>query len=870
MKKIKSNKIYTPVLLLLLCLLTAACAENEFSDVAGMAEDGVTIRLVIPSATVTVTRAEGDADETDIENLYVAEYDVNGTCLALRQVDIAKQLTTADGKYQLTLKSLKQGTAEVHILANAASVLETYNNSSLPQQKPDALFSDYKKAPFILWGYVTKEQLRQPNKSVSLIRNVAKATISMDEKIKGNRSIQSWKIVKTANKGSLAPKSYEALSAGNPNITDEDNFDTSVDDTEGTPPLYFFETPVKKGDTNVDTRIVLKSGDKFYTARFLNEEGEQLPLLRNHHYEITVKELDGGYDSEEKALAAPPGNVRLEIKDHNCLITNLVSNGTFELGTCDTVRVVSDGGTDDKSAYFVIMCGKDVEFPADESPKVKVEKEEEVWIKDLQITEDATTADAYSSAGKKYTLSFSFGKNPTEKPRQGNIIISFRTLTGSICIEQAGSNLKKERPTTIFGLVGDDAATGRDYIKFLTQTVNGVSADAMGGRGVRNNGLQLGIGPDNNYTYKIEKKERDKVTLSSQKIKVTEKEEYFIIEAIKTDDSETWMNESLVIETADGTTISYDLYHNGIFWQLPKELNYEKEEAWCYYEMVESDIEGLEDIWMLDRNIGATSVNDAGYHCLLIEGNKTEPIAGICPPGFTLPSASLWKSILPKLKTETRYNADGSSYQSIELGSEDEKGIRFPLGGFNNGFTVENEGIGYYWSQTPVSGNQGFDANSAEYGYWYNIARVSTGGSGLLSIRYVGGSNGETDGHYKHLSTRCVLDNGKVTDKNRLTIHDERDNYSAALYVYISTEGDEYRNRPFGEMIRPDNSSGSAILYYDMIDPEIIQASIGKPLYIRFREGDDLQDEGWIGKRVAIGETREFRVDSSSQDSPEL
>lgn len=233
-------------------------------------------------------------------------------------------------------------------------------------------------------------------------------------------------------------------------------------------------------------------------------------------------------------------------------------------------------------------------------------------------------------------------------------------------------------------------------------------------------------------------------------------------------------------------------------------------------------------------------------------------MADICPPGFSIPTASLWKQLTPEITLVTRTTSNGTTYQSVELPAAttaQSKSIRFPRGGMNNGYEVTNPSIGYYWSATIVSGNQGFDFNSPEYGYWYNVARLSSGSKSMISVRYVGGSNLMNTGVYKYLNTRCVKSSSAVLDKNRLTIHDKR-NSKGPLYIYIHTDKDEYRNKPNGEMI----SDGSeTTIYYDMIDPERILESIGKQLYISFR-----QDNGWIGekigKEILVEGKREFTV----------
>ena len=115
-------------------------------------------------------------------------------------------------------------------------------------------------------------------------------------------------------------------------------------------------------------------------------------------------------------------------------------------------------------------------------------------------------------------------------------------------------------------------------------------------------------------------------------------------------------------------------------------------------------------------------------------------------------------------------------------------------------------------------------------------------------------------GVYKYLNTRCVKSSSAVHDKNRLTILDKRES-KGPLYIYIHTENDEYRNKPYGEKI----SDGSEpIIYYDMIDPQLIESSIGKKLYIRFRKGEDGKDSGWIGEKKLVGDQREFTVHDKS------
>lgn len=541
------------------------------------------------------------------------------------------------------------------------------------------------------------------------------------------------------------------------------------------------------------------------------------------------------------------------------MVTNLISNGAYELGTCDTVRVEAGEKTySSGEAYFVTMWGNGVKA---ENITPKLSTPTDSWLTEVSKDggTDISSAD-YSSAGKGYKLTFKCLENPSEEIRQTKLTVTFGVLKRDIVIVQQGSNLKKARVTNIYGLQGD-GENGRDYIKFISKEVNGTSRTAMGGTSERDNGLQLGIGSENNYYYTIAKNDGDDYETDETVVKVTDNRTFYTIEAKNKNDEEVWTRQ-FTIKTEGGHKIIYDIYHTGIF-QEEKDTyqptsNRTNTKVWYYYELIKSE----NGVWMLDRNLGATSVDDpGGYYRIKESDDRASAMADICPPGFSIPTASLWKQLTPEMKLVTRTTGKGTIYQSIELpAATSTQSIRFPYGGMHNGYEVTNPSIGYYWSSTIVSGNQGFDFTSNEYGYWYNVARLSSGSKSMQNVRYVRGSNGTSTGVYKYLNTRCVKSSSAVLDKNRLTIHDNRGS-KEPLYIYIHTENDEYRNRRYGEMIRSKSDGSETTIYYDMIDPDRIMESIGKPLYIRFRQGDDLVDSGWIGEKKLVGNQRKFTVE---------
>lgn len=849
------NSKYTKIILALtICLLMSACSDDIFSGSDYFDNGKVTLRLVVPATTVVNTRA--NTDETISGNdLYVIEYGDKGSCVAMRQVDpsnIKVDPSNING-YTLTINDVNPKTTDIHIVANGKAILASKNIGNMA--KLDGVYCDKIPSPLVLWGHIKMSELKSgTSNTVSLLRNVAMATLNKADSIKDKFVISGWEITKTANQGSIAPKNY---TDGNTNEPAGDELNKTIGDCDKSNPaeLYLFETPA-----TVDSRIVIKANGKYYTANFLDGTdgtGSKLPLLRNHHYKMTVTATGEGYGSKEEALNAPAGNIKVEIKDYNFKVTNLISNGAYELGTCDTVWVEADAKTySGGEAYFVTMWGAGVNA---EKITPKLSTPTDSWLTDVSTDKGtAISSPSYSSAGKGYKLTFTCAKNPSEEIRQTKLTVTFGVLKRNIVIVQKGSNLKKDRVTKIYGLQGD-GKDGRDYINFISNEVNGTSRTAMGGTSERNNGLQLGIGRENNYHYTIEEKTGDSYEVDKaveEKAEVKADGGVYTIKAKDPNDESVWTGR-FTITTKDGHKIIYDIYHTGIFWEEKNTYqpasNRTNTTGWYYYELIESE----KGVKMLDRNLGAASVNDPGGYYRIKKGDKTSDMADICPPGFSIPTASLWKQLTPEMTLVTRTTSNGTTYQSVELPAAttaQSKSIRFPRGGMNNGYEVTNPSIGYYWSATIVSGNQGFDFNSLEYGYWYNVARLSSGSKSMISVRYVGGSNLNTS-VYKYLNTRCVKSSCAVLDKNRLTIHDKR-NSKVPLYIYIHTDNDEYRNKPNGEMI----SDGSeTTIYYDMIDPERILESIGKQLYISFR-----QDNGWIGekigKEILVEGKREFTV----------
>ena len=233
------NSKYTKILLALtICLLMSACSDDIFSGTDYFDNGKVTLRLVVPSTTVVNTRA--NTDETISGNdLYVIEYGDQGSCVAMRKVE---QSNFSDNT--LTINDVNTETTDIHIVANGDAILASKNKDNMA--KLDGVYSDEIPSPPVLWGHINMSDLKSgTNNTVSLLRNVAKATLNKAESIKDEFKITGWEITQTANQGSIAPKDY---TDGSTNELAEDKLDKTIGDCEGSnagEALYLFETPSK-------------------------------------------------------------------------------------------------------------------------------------------------------------------------------------------------------------------------------------------------------------------------------------------------------------------------------------------------------------------------------------------------------------------------------------------------------------------------------------------------------------------------------------------------------------------------------------------------------------------------------------------------
>lgn len=186
----------------------------------------------------------------------------------------------------------------------------------------------------IYWARKTVAELMNcntPEKAVRLLRNQAKISLSVGKDV--NFEEHGWILVNTNAFGTVAPYNpetgrFEAPTHDNPFVTLPENTAKLADylDVRTNPEEYVFETLNSSADP-VDFIVRgSQNGGKelYYRISIIDENGINLPILRNHHYIVNiVGSLSYGSETFAGALEAPPtNNVWVAVSDNIAAISD--------------------------------------------------------------------------------------------------------------------------------------------------------------------------------------------------------------------------------------------------------------------------------------------------------------------------------------------------------------------------------------------------------------------------------------------------------------------------------------------------------------------------------------------------------------------
>lgn len=774
------------IISLLVALLTlAACSDtlNEGSNPSnknGVEDGGITLTINLPDFTKEeLTRA----GEKGLTSLNAVAYDNDKNFLFNQKIT---SWDVVSNGYKVKVPVRNKATM-IHLVANAGDLSDTQCKSGLDKA---AISGTINTENPVCWGKISVSDLMKENPEISLLRQFAKVNVKYEKTTSSDFyddktfELESFQLYDAANKGTVAPTEckYESET---PNVPTDAGKANSGWQTGETP---FYETAA--GQAYLIVKGKYNSVESYYKVSFLtdNDMTKPMALLRNHAYTVTIKHVNTyGWPTVDGAIADPyPENrMMVDVKDDNPLVNDMIACKDYHLGVSDQVS----GAWDDENIIATVVTT----IKNGETPTFSTSYG---WIKKdvTTITKTGTVPDTdgpNSTIGTKYQISIAVEKNEySEKPRTGTVIVKSGDLTRTITVTQKGKDFKRsDRPVKL--VTSSNVGTSDEYDdyfnKFLPDT-KGISPKDMQNDIVRNDGLHFGVGT-NKFSYLIQKKEGDVVTYgaNSDMFNVTDNRDgnWKVTLNSGADNYDIWIGDFTITYQENGhdIAITYPVYHCGLFHKIDDSnqqppVDQSPVSGRFYYGVVK--VKGNSKTYvMLDRNLGASSDRCYAPGTKALEANKgaiggyfhiakakqdqanAGNLIGNLPQGFTIPENSVFQDIIDggNLKKETRYTLSGEAYNSVEIITTDNSKlpvIYLPATGYVEGEAFRNVTHVSLWTRTLLSGNQGFDTTSPEYGFWYRYLDVYGKICTMSNLRFVSGNAGKNTGTYRAMPIRLV------------------------------------------------------------------------------------------------------------------
>lgn len=818
MKYTYNNKLTILCVCLFLLLSVASCTDEEIGSRLPQDGELVEMTFILNVAqTEDVALTRADADENRVENLYLLVFDSQDGSAPLKQMQKleSSDLTDAgEGRKKFTAQLEASSTEKyIYIVANADEQLKYISTDSTPLSEIRSMltYSD-SRAPFVMSGMMntTIPGIDLVINDFPLYRTAAKVTVQTEGV--DNFSLVSFTAMNCDNVGSIlagaeksvpeSPATGEVIPFSNyllylcPSNKESQSFliieGTFKDKT------YFYRINLK-GESgwldimpnhHYEVRITGVSGPGYATKEEAAEHDPANLTATIYDHQPTVYNMitDGSQElgvsdtieigakadaTAEFSIKYYPGKpTDLTVEVDNASTNWLELDNSNDYPKTETLNNTNDGNKETGTLYTYCAKTKIQNLSGDDRyghilvsagglSRVVVVKQVEEFLND-QFGTISLTVKEYTRDESTWeaTLNKTFGP--------------YKNYWDFIRGRDTGNPLYGINPEDMGGKIRTEGfhAPMSDFLQFVyTFTLpNETSSSAY-----------------SNVSWKVELAEgyKDKLLFwdgdnSPVGDGVTIDNASFLTGTSLNGQSFTFTNKLLDMQKPDGsivtdayrygkdafkivltnnstggtTTLSYDLYHTGVF-------NYDdgngthqtgtpNTQGWYYYEVIQ-----MGNNYWLDRNLGAKSsgyyMQDGSGNSLLGNGNwpmrdnsagglysiadaptgtKPNIIDDMCPKGFRIPYMSEFNALVadPKFRNEYIVNTGGDYWCSYY---ESDKGtVYFPKNRmYYGGQAAGDANAGYYWTRTAALG-----ASGTERGYWLQFMKFS--GSNASAGRY--------------------------------------------------------------------------------------------------------------------------------------
>lgn len=777
-----------------LLLSLASCKDSLEAIIPGGDElptEGVTLSIQLPNFTPQeISTRGGDETTESINSLWLVCYGTSGNYLDMQNCTEAYAAATADADgYKKIKTNLPKGTETVHLVANVPGLTEA-QAAKLDAMKD--ITPDLSKP--ICWGAKTLSDLMNDSK-ISLTRQCAKVTVKTSVSGFEITDLHVWH---SASKGSIAPAGYEEST--------NDNLATStelMDDSKciiGGSAAVVAVNETSAGKADIIIKAKYNGTEGFYKVALYTDDTKtaQYALVRNHNYIVTVTSVnDAGYATEDEALKAEPENrLKVTVVDDNPEIVDMIACKDYELGVCGTQTVDATNGTDPTITTITVPITLVTNLKEDDAVDGKLYKAEissgASWI--TACTENSKST--ATPSGTKFVLNLTLTENDkSEEPREGTITITSGDLKRTITIHQEGYDFKRDNDRKV--IMNYNGTTHDNYFAWLDE-MHGVKPSenkVEDQEQTRNQGLHFSVG-DNKIYYLIPKKPGDNVEKNSANISYSDEtyngnNYYKVTLNNSTNKFDLWIDEEgfVIKNTEDADhpfTIKYPIYHAGVFGEIKNlgdEQLGETKTGWYYYGVVKILVdEPSEDgktttsnktYYMLDRNLGASNsdfyspgsaniANDkgsiGGYFKISNGKSSNDYINKYVIGNFRVPKGNELEAIANKIEVKPLSTSTGELYNCLRIPtvSSQKDYIYIPISGYYESNSFKDEYHANLWSQSLLSGYQGFSSSSNEYGFWYLYLDIYNKIKTITNTRFVQGYDGSSTGRYKAMPIRLI------------------------------------------------------------------------------------------------------------------
>lgn len=780
-----------------LLLSLASCKDSLEAITLGGDElptEGVTLSIQLPNFTPQEisTRAGGETTES-ITSLWLVCYGTSDNYLDMQNCTEAYAAATADADgYKKIKTNLPKGTETVHLVANVPGLTKAKaaQLDAMVDITPDL-------SQPICWGAKTLSDLMNDSK-ISLTRQCAKVTVKTSVSGFEITDLHVWH---SASKGSIAPAGYKES-------TKDDDLATSTELNSkyivGGSAAVVAVNETSAGKADIIIKAKYNGTEGFYKVALYKDDSKtaQYDMVRNHNYIVNVTSVNGvGYADETEALTADPENrLTVTVVDDNPKIVDMIACKDYELGVCGTQTVAATNGKDPIIVPITLVTNlKEDDAKDGKLYKVEISKDAKSWITECTENSKSTTTptspDESAPSGTKFVLNLTLtANNKSEEPREGTITITSGDLKRTILIHQEGYDFKRADDRQV--VMNYDGTTYDNYFAWLDLEMHGVKPSenkVNNQEKTRNQGLHFSVG-DNKIYYLIPKKPGDQFVKKSDKISYSDEvykgNNYYKV-TLNTNNYDLWIEEEgFVIENTEDAdhpfTIKYPIYHAGVFGEiknLEDEQLGETKKGWYYYGVVKILVdEPSEDgktttykktYYMLDRNLGASNsdfyspgsaniANDkgsiGGYFKISNDKKSNAYIDKYVIGNFRVPKGNELEAIANKASVDLLETSIGEPYNCIRIPTESSQKayIYIPISGYYESNSFKDEYHANLWSQSLLSGYQGFSESSKEYGFWYLYLDIYNKIKTITNTRFVQGYDGSSTGRYKAMPIRLI------------------------------------------------------------------------------------------------------------------